>query len=309
MEGLKGEVSRLEVLLESDRKAIENTIREKEEQEVELKEIRKLLEEAEGEENEGKMELAQIRMKIEHLIEQGREQTATPPEEWISRYGKGDEDLNALREKRREIKERLEQLGEVNLTALEEYNAFKERYEFLHAQEEDLLKSIEALKKAIQKINATSKELFLSTFKAIQEKMNEVLPILFGGGSARLFLTDEEDPLEGGVEILVHPPGKRVTHMSLLSGGEKALTALSLLFATYLVKPSPFCLLDEIDAFLDEANVERFKNLVRNIVRDSQIILITHNRRIMEMADALYGVTMEQPGVSKLVTVRLDQLQ
>ena len=214
-----------------------------------------------------------------------------------------------LREKRREFKEKLEQLGEVNLTALEEYNAFKERYDFYHTQEEDLLKSMDSLKRAIQKINFTSKELFLSTFKIIQEKMNEVFPVLFGGGSAKLSLTDEDDPLESGVDIMVHPPGKRVTNMTLLSGGEKALTALALLFSTYLVKPSPFCLLDEIDAFLDEANVERFKSLVQSIVRDSQIILITHNRRIMEMADTLYGVTMEQPGISKLVSVRLDTIQ
>lgn len=309
LEGLKEEVTALEGRIEDHRKAIEEKARQKEEQERELKEIRRRLGEAEDEENRLKMEWAQLRMKTEHLVSQVAEQTPLPPEEWIAHYLKGDEDLTALKEKRRELKEKLEQLGEVNLTALEEFNAFKERYDFLHAQEEDLLKSIDTLKKAIQKINATSKELFLSTFKAIQEKMNEVFPILFGGGSAKLFLTDEDDPLEAGVEILVHPPGKRVTNMSLLSGGEKALTALSLLFATYLVKPSPFCLLDEIDAFLDEANVERFKNLVRNIVRDSQIILITHNRRIMEMADALYGVTMEQPGVSKLVSVRLDQRQ
>jgi chromosome segregation protein len=111
------------------------------------------------------------------------------------------------------------------------------------------------------------------------------------------------------VDILVHPPGKRVTNMSLLSGGEKALTALALIFSIYLVKPSPFCLLDEIDAFLDEANVERFKNFVHGLVRESQIILVTHNRRIMEMADSLYGVTMEQPGISKLVSVRLENMQ
>ena len=277
--------------------------------ETALKEIRGLLKESEQEENEIRMELAQTVMKIDQLKEQTLEQSGLPPEEVVSTYLKGDEDLEALRGKRREFKEKLEQLGEVNLTALEEYNAFKERYDFYHTQEEDLLKSMDSLKRAIQKINFTSKELFLSTFKIIQEKMNEVFPILFGGGTAKLSLTDEQDPLESGVEIMVHPPGKRVTSMTLLSGGEKALTALALLFSTYLVKPSPFCLLDEIDAFLDEANVERFKGLVRNIVRDSQIILITHNRRIMEMADTLYGVTMEQPGISKLVSVRLDTLQ
>jgi chromosome segregation protein len=170
------------------------------------------------------------------------------------------------------------------------------------------VKSIDSLKRAIQKINGTSKDLFLSTFKAIQDKMDLVFPILFGGGTAKLSLVNEEDPLEAGIDIIIHPPGKRLTSMGLLSGGEKALTALALVFSIYLVKPSPFCLLDEIDAFLDEANVERFKKFVHGLVDNSQIILITHNRRIMEMADALYGVTMEQPGISKLVSVRLDNV-
>ncbi|MBI4767096.1 MAG: chromosome segregation protein SMC [Deltaproteobacteria bacterium] len=306
---LGDQVRDFEVQIQAANQTWEKGIKQKEDLETALKETRGLLKESEQQENEIRMELAQMVMKIEQLKEQTLEQSGLPPEEVVITYLKGDEDLEALRAKRREFREKLEQLGEVNLTALEEYNAFKERYDFYHTQEEDLLKSMDSLKRAIQKINFTSKELFLSTFKIIQEKMNEVFPMLFGGGTAKLSLTDEEDPLESGVEIMVHPPGKRVTSMTLLSGGEKALTALALLFSTYLVKPSPFCLLDEIDAFLDEANVERFKGLVRNIVRDSQIILITHNRRIMEMADTLYGVTMEQPGISKLVSVRLDTLQ
>jgi chromosome segregation protein len=303
------QVNDLEIQLQSSNQTWEKLIKQKEDWETALKETRGLLHEVELQENELKMDLAQMGMKINYFKEQILEQSGLSPEEVVSSYLKGDEDLESLKEKRREYREKLEQFGEVNLTALEEYNAFKERYEFYHAQEEDLVKSMDSLKRAIQKINSTSQELFLSTFKIIQEKMNQVFPMLFEGGTAKLSLTDEEDPLESGVEIMVHPPGKRVTSMTLLSGGEKALTALALLFSTYLVKPSPFCLLDEIDAFLDEANIERFKGLVRNIVRDSQIILITHNRRIMEMADTLYGVTMEQPGVSKLVSVRLDTIQ
>jgi len=308
VKNLMDQVNDLEVQIQLVNQTWEKGIKQKEDLETAFKELRSLLNESERQENELKMELAQIVMKTDHLKEQTLEQWGLLPEEALGTL-KGDEDLESLKIKRKEFKEKLEQLGEVNLTALEEYNAFKERYDFYHSQEEDLLKSIDSLKRAIQKINFTSKELFLSAFKIIQEKMNEVFPLLFGGGSAKLSLTDEEDPLESGLEIMVHPPGKRLTNMTLLSGGEKALTALALLFSTYLVKPSPFCLLDEIDAFLDEANVERFKSLVRNIVRDSQIILITHNRRIMEMADTLYGVTMEQPGVSKLVSVRLDTLQ
>ncbi len=303
------EVNGLNEQIQASKQACEKLINQKEELEILFKEKRAQLAEAERRENDLRMELAQVIMKIDHLKEQNMEQTGQSLEEVVLLYLKGDENLDELKEKKREYKEKLEQIGEVNLTALEEYNAFKERYEFYQTQEEDLLKSMDSLKRAIQKINSTSKDLFLSAFKVIQEKMDEVFPILFGGGSAKLSLTNEDDPLESGVDIMVHPPGKRLTNMSLLSGGEKALTALALLFSTYLVKPSPFCLLDEIDAFLDEANVERFKNLVQGIVRDSQIILITHNRRIMEMADTLYGVTMEQPGISKLVSVRLDTIQ
>ena len=302
-------VDNLEKRILATNQTWEKMIKQKEDWEAILKETRAILNDAERKENDLRIELAQMVMKIDHLKEQTLDQSGLPMEEVVSTYLKGDEDLEALKEKRREFREKLEQIGEVNLTALEEYNAFKDRYDFYHTQEEDLLKSMDSLKRAIQKINLTSKELFLSTFKVIQEKMNEVFPVLFGGGTAKLSLTDEDDPLESGVDIMVHPPGKRLTNMTLLSGGEKALTALALLFSTYLVKPSPFCLLDEIDAFLDEANVERFKSLVQSIVRDSQIILITHNRRIMEMADTLYGVTMEQPGISKLVSVRLDTIQ
>jgi chromosome segregation protein len=303
------EVNKLEAQIQAANQTWEKMIKQKEDWEALLKETRGFLKEAERQENDLRIELAQMVMRIDHLKEQILEQSGLSPEEVVSNYLKGDEDLEALKVKRQEFKEKLEQIREVNLTALEEYNAFKERYDFYRTQEEDLVNSMDSLKKAIQKINFTSKELFLSTFRVIQEKMNEVFPMLFGGGTAKLSLTNEDDPLESGVDIMVHPPGKRVTSMTLLSGGEKALTALALLFSTYLVKPSPFCLLDEIDAFLDEANIERFKNLVQSIVRDSQIILITHNRRIMEMADTLYGVTMEQPGISKLVSVRLDTVQ
>ena len=303
------EVDALEVEIQTIDQTWEKMIKEKEGLDGDLKENRGLMAEAERKENDLRIELAQMVMKIDHLREQTLEQSGQPMEDVTKAYLRGDEDLEVLKEKRRGFKEKLEEMGEVNLTALEEYNAFKERHDFYKTQEEDLFKSIDSLKRAIQKINFTSKDLFLSTFKVIQEKMDEVFPVLFGGGTAKLSLTDDEDPLEAGVDIMVHPPGKRLASMSLLSGGEKALTALALLFATYLVKPSPFCFLDEIDAFLDEANIERFKNLVQSIVRDSQIILITHNRRIMEMVDTLYGVTMEQPGISKLVSVRLDTIQ
>jgi chromosome segregation protein len=162
------------------------------------------------------------------------------------------------------------------------------------------------LNKAINKLNKTSLEKFIKTFKDVDEKLKQVFPILFGGGSAGLKLTEETRPLESGVLVEVRPPGKKLSHMGLLSGGEKALVAMALLFAIYLIKPSPFCLLDEVDAPLDEANIDRFNELLGEIKKYSQIILVTHNRRSMEIVDRLYGVTMEKAGVSKMLSVDLQ---
>ncbi|MCF8119655.1 MAG: AAA family ATPase, partial [Deltaproteobacteria bacterium] len=146
-------------------------------------------------------------------------------------------------------------------------------------------------------------------FKAVDEKLKEIFPILFSGGTAGLKLTDESKPLESGVLVEVQPPGKRLSHMGLLSGGEKALVAMALLFAIYMIKPSPFCLLDEVDAPLDESNIERFNNLLQEIKRESQVIMVTHSRKTMEIMDRLYGITMESKGVSKLVSVNLKEFR
>lgn len=309
LEALGLELNGLEAGLVEKNRTREGINLEKTTVEAQLKEKRGLQEEKETLEREFGLQNAQADMRLEHLKEKALEQYGLDPQTVLDRPQPDPEALAELEKKRLELREKLDQMGEVNLVAIEEYQAFKERHDFYEAQEDDLKKSMDALKRAMQKINGTSRELFLDTFKAIQENMDRVFPVLFGGGTARLSLTNEDEPLEAGVDILVHPPGKRVTNMSLLSGGEKALTALALIFSIYLVKPSPFCLLDEIDAFLDEANVERFKSFVHGLVRESQIILVTHNRRIMEMADSLYGVTMEQPGISKLVSVRLENMQ
>ena len=309
LEELGRELSELEAGMAEQNRLREGLLLEKREEETTLRERRDLLEEKETLAKELGLQNAQADMRLEHLKEKASEQFGLDPQAVFDSPQPEAETLAALEQKRLELREKLEQMGEVNLVAIEEYQAFKERHDFYEVQEDDLRKSMDSLRRAIHKINATSKELFLTTFKAIQENMDRVFPVLFGGGTARLSLTNEEEPLEAGVDILVHPPGKKVTNMTLLSGGEKALTALALIFSIYLVKPSPFCLLDEIDAFLDEANVERFKKFVHGLVRESQIILVTHNRRVMEMADSLYGVTMEQPGVSKLVSVRLEHLQ
>ena len=160
--------------------------------------------------------------------------------------------------------------------------------------------------KTIEKINRVSRKRFEAAYAAVNDKFQKVFPILFGGGKAELILTNPENLLESGVEILAKPPGKKLQNINLLSGGEKALTSVSLIFAIFLIKPSPFCLLDEVDAPLDDANIGRFNEMVKHMSRQSQFIIITHNKRTMEIADVLYGVTMEQPGISRLVSVILS---
>lgn len=197
-------------------------------------------------------------------------------------------------------------IGDVNLGAIKEYEVLKERFDFLGAQRDDLVKAIEDLHKVIRKINRITQERFMDTFEQVNAKLMEVFPKLFEGGSARLELTEPGKPLETGVEYMVHPPGKKLTRMSLLSGGEKALSAIAFIFAIFLIRPTSFCLLDEIDAPLDEANVIRFNNLMRMIGEKSQIIMITHNKKSMEFAETLFGVTMEHKGISKVVSVNLQ---
>jgi chromosome segregation protein len=206
----------------------------------------------------------------------------------------------------RELRGLVERMGDVNLTAIEESAELQQRYDFLSTQKADLESAILRLETAIDKINRASRKRFREVFEAVDAKFQEVFPHLFGGGKAHLALTDESDILETGVEIIANPPGKKMLqNIELLSGGEKALTAVSLLFAIFLVKPSPFCVLDEVDAPLDEANVGRFNHAVREMTDQSQFIIVTHNQRTMEIADRLCGVTMEESGVSKLVAVNL----
>lgn len=218
----------------------------------------------------------------------------------------GFEPAAARRRLKALIKE-INAIGAVNLTAIEEFQKLEERHGFLAAQREDLLRSVQDIEKAIVQINSTCRKRLKETLESINERLKEVVPLLFDGGEAALAFTEKEDVLEAGVEYLIKLPGKRIQHLSLLSGGEKALAALALIFAIFLMKPSPFCLLDEVDAPLDGANTQRFTQLVRRIANQSQMILITHNQRVMEVADTLYGVTMEEKGVSKLVSVRLAQ--
>ena len=193
----------------------------------------------------------------------------------------------------------------MNLGAIEEHEELSERFRFLSEQKTDLDRTIASLQDAIQRINRTSRKRFRETFEAVAKRFAENFPRLFSGGKASLSLTETEDVLEAGVEIMAMPPGKRLQNVNLLSGGEKTLTAIALLVAVFQVRPAPFFLLDEVDAALDDANVGRFNEIVREMSKDSQFLLITHNKATIEIADVLYGVTMEEKGVSKLVSVEL----
>lgn len=207
----------------------------------------------------------------------------------------------ALREELKEIVVGLEKIGPVNMLAVEEHKEESERLDFLTEQHQDLIKARNDLKSAIREINETATKLFTDTFQLIRENFRLVHQRLFEGGEADIWLSDEEDPLESPVEIHASPRGKKTQRIDLLSGGERALTALSLLFSIYLVKPSPFCVLDEVDAPLDENNIGRFIRLLRDFSKDTQFVVITHNPRTIEAADWIYGVTMEEPGVSTIV--------
>jgi len=203
-----------------------------------------------------------------------------------------------------QMKSRLDQFGPINMTALEEYQQSEERYSFLTRQRTDIEQSIADTTKAINEINRRSRELFREAFEAINVRFKQVFAKLFGGGDCGIELIGEEDLLESGIDIYVQPPGKRVQNVMLLSGGEKAMTVLALLVALFYYRPSQFCVLDEVDAPLDDANVQRFTALVQEMSQDTQFIVITHNKRTMEIANFIYGVTMEEPGVSKVLSVR-----
>ncbi|MCA1961354.1 MAG: chromosome segregation protein SMC [Desulfomonile sp.] len=202
-----------------------------------------------------------------------------------------------------ELRSKLDAMGEVNLAAIAESRLMEERLTFLTEQESDLRSAVESLYATINRINKTTKERFRAAFDSINEKFQEIFPFLFRGGEARLVLTDEDNLLETGVDIMARPPGKRVRNMDLLSGGEKALTAVALIFSIFLTRPSPFCLLDEVDAPLDDSNILRFNEMLRRLADQTQFLVITHNKRSMETADTLYGVTMEEAGVSTVVSV------
>jgi chromosome segregation protein len=206
-----------------------------------------------------------------------------------------------------ELRTKLDAMGPVNMMALEEYNETAQRHEFLETQRKDLLDSIENTHSTIREIDLVSRQKFQEAFERINESFQVAFKKLFGGGSAFMRLTDEEQGAESGIDIIASPPGKKLQNVLLLSGGEKALTALSLLVGIFQYQPSPFCILDEVDAPLDEVNVDRFVDMMREMSTTTQFVLITHSKRTMSAAPVMYGVTMQEPGVSKVVSVRFNE--
>jgi chromosome segregation protein len=205
------------------------------------------------------------------------------------------------------LQARLDELGPVNLVAIEEYEETEERYQFLSQQHGDLVQAKAQLLEVINRLNLQTRQMFKETFDQVRENFCAMFTEVFGGGKADLLLTDENDLLESGIEIVARPPGKQLQTISLLSGGEQTMVAVALLFSIYQVKPSPFCLLDELDAALDEANINRFVRILQRFLARSQFIVITHNKRTISMADVLYGVTMQERGVSKIVSVKFHK--
>jgi chromosome segregation protein len=261
--------------------------------------------------NETKIALSKLDALMHGLVEKAREMYGAD----LSCYLEGaelplsDDEVTITKEMLDREKKKLELIGAVNLAAVEEYNEKKTRLDFLEAQKADLVKAKDELAEAIKKINARARSQFLETYDLVRKNFQETFMVLFEGGEADLNLSEGSDPLEADIIITARPKGKRFQDIALLSGGERALTALALLFALYKAKPSPFCIFDEVDAPLDDANVQRFLRMLQVFKKDTQFIIITHNKRTMEVAETLYGVTMEERGVSRVVSVDFDGIE
>jgi chromosome segregation protein len=246
---------------------------------------------------------AEHKLRLENLAENVRNNYGCEIEEFdISEVSSEEEERLA------ELKNKIQEMGAVNLGTLDEYEELSTRYEFMTKQHEDLTRSIAELEEAISKINSTTRKKLKDAYEELNAKFGEVFRTLFGGGRAELVLTDENNILESGIDIVVQPPGKKLQNIHLLSGGEKALTALAIQFASFLIKPTPLCILDEADAPLDESNTERYSKMLNDLSSHTQFIVVTHNRTTMGVAQHLYGITMEEAGVSKVISMQMAEV-
>jgi chromosome segregation protein len=273
--------------------------------EVGIRNLRQDLDEERERLGEVDLGLRELNMEREHLVGDIRDRFDAEIHTLLTDHHDRPTPTAEHRDRIKHLKRVLSRMGEVNLTAITEFEEVSKRHEYLTGQQADLEEAIEKLQAAIDKINVTTRERFRETFEQVNAYFQKLFPRLFNGGRAELVMTDPSNLLETGIDILAQPPGKKVSSLELLSGGEKALTAVSLIFGIFLMKSSPFCLLDEVDAPLDDANVGRFCDMVRELSERTQFIIITHNKRTMEIADRLYGVTMQQRGISKLVSVNM----
>ncbi len=309
LEGLRGEKLRLEIgqrELEQEWDTARTRVTQMEDH---LRMGRQSLQELREQRSHAEVDRAKNDSDRQHLRETCMSEVNAQPEDLIATeaaFMSGDE-LAIAETNYREMKQRIESMGPVNMMALEEYNECDQRFTFLTRERDDLLQSIADTQQAIAELDLATKEKFEHAFHAINKSFSEAFHTIFGGGMAEMRLTEPDSSGDAGIDIVASPPGKRLQNVLLLSGGEKAMTALALLIAIFRYQPSPFCILDEVDAPLDEANVGRFTRLIGEMSGQTQFIIVTHNRKTMEMGSVLYGVTMQEPGVSKLVSVRWEQ--
>ncbi len=306
LEKFEAEIKMKKEALVSSRESFERVYSEVRALEDEVSAIRKENSEKVSTMNEAQLKSEQAKMKEDYLVEQIQERYQKDLNDIYRDYENREGDIKESEKELEELRAKLKRLGEVNLSSINEYDETVERYEFLAKQQEDLLNAKKELQRVIDRINRICSRRFKETFEAVNERFKKAFPVLFGGGEANLTLIEDEVKNEMGIDIMARPPGKKLQSVSLLSGGEKALTAVALIFSIFLVKPSPYCLLDEVDAPLDDANVMRFNDLVKEMAKRSQIIVVTHNKHTMEINKKLYGVTMQERGVSKMVSVSLD---
>jgi chromosome segregation protein len=309
LEGLRGEKLRLEIRqreLEQEWDAARTRVTQMEDH---LRMGRQSLQELREQRSHAEVDRAKNDSDRQHLRETCMSEVNAQPEDLIATEAAfmSGEELAIAETNYREMKQRIESMGPVNMMALEEFNECEQRFTFLTRERDDLLQSIADTQQAIAELDLATKEKFEHAFHAINGSFSEAFHTIFGGGMAEMRLTEPDSSGDAGIDIVASPPGKRLQNVLLLSGGEKAMTALALLIAIFRYQPSPFCILDEVDAPLDEANVGRFTRLIGEMSGQTQFIIVTHNRKTMEMGSVLYGVTMQEPGVSKLVSVRWEE--
>jgi len=293
-EELSGKITAITNALQTSREDIDS-------RETELKTVENLLEQKREELNAAKIKQSETLVRIDNLLVKISERNLA--KEALENFDSSGFNMEESRERMEYLRNRMAKFGDVNMAAIDDYRRVTERLNFLTEQSDDLLKSIGDIKGVIDRLNRTTKRLFLEAFTQIRDNFEGIFQRLFNGGEASIVLTDESNIMDTGVEIIVRPPGKKRQNLTLLSAGEKALTAVSVLFSVFMVKPSPFCLLDEVDAPLDEANIQRFKDMLIEFSSTTQFLVITHNQKTMAFADRLYGITMQEPGISKVLSV------